>query len=118
MTHKSSVKLTRSGILVLLAAVVILFVLLNIENGMSHWLWLVLGANYASLAMWAYLDREKPRALAISHALWSVCTLAQFYEAYFPKPSSGATILQWIGVGAALSGVAFLYIGRPELYTK
>lgn len=118
MEQQSSLKRTPGSLTVIPASLLILFVLLRGKGGMSRWLYVVVGATYAAAALWEYLDYDEVRALVISYSLWSLWALARFYESFFARHSSGADVLAWLGFAAAIAGVAFMFIGRPELYTK
>ncbi|HEV7703118.1 MAG TPA: hypothetical protein VGO46_02455 [Gemmatimonadaceae bacterium] len=118
MEQRSRLKWTPGSLTVIPAALLILFVLLRVKDGMSHWLYLIVGATYAAVALWEYLDYDKPRTLSLSYSLWSVWALAHFYSDHFFRHSSGADVLAWFGFAAAIAAAVVVFVGRPELYTK
>jgi hypothetical protein len=108
----------RGNLLIIAFVILILYVLLSLKDGMSHWLWLVGGATYAAFALWRYLDRPRVRALVIAYSLWSVFSLARFYADYFPRKSSVPFILACAGFAAAIAGTVFMFAGTRELRGK
>jgi len=79
------------------------------------WVSLINAANFAAVALWKYLEDPPRRALAASFACFSVFYLTMFFEY---RPAASDHVLAWAGFVAAVVGVIFMYIDKPELYTK